>query len=136
MDIFDSAAHNGAPAGKSYQAESPDEGALVLAAATVYGVRLVHRRADGLVLSRNQPSPLRRNDVVAALKEGMLGNIVVPGDPDDRAQVWSRKRATATESQILRNRARCVSAMNGLYPPRTVKTMTPKLHISTCVPYM
>ena len=50
------AADDGAPAGKSYQAESPDEGALVSAAATVYGVRLVNRRANGLVLSRDQPS--------------------------------------------------------------------------------
>ena len=94
------AADDSAPAGKSYQAESPDEGALVSAAATVYSVRLVDRRADGLVLSRDRPSPLRRDDVVAALKEGRLGNVVVPGYPDDRAQVRSRKRATATESAL------------------------------------
>ena len=87
------AADDGAPAGKSYQAESPDEGTLVSAAATVYGVRLVDRRTDGLVLSHDRPCPLRRNDVVAALKEGRLGNVVVPGDPDNRTrkeeeEVW------------------------------------------------
>ena len=111
------AADDSAPAGKSYQAESPDEGALVSAAATVYSVRLVDRRADGLVLSRDRPSPLRRDDVVAALKEGRLGNVVVPGDPDDRAQVRQQcrcsflcSRAILQKVGLMRPSYRCLRA--------------------------
>ena len=104
------AADDGAPAGKSYQAESPDEGTLVSAAATVYGVRLVDRRTDGLVLSHDRPCPLRRNDVVAALKEGRLGNVIVPGDPDNRTRKEDSCASSARAVLSLRQSSRSATA--------------------------
>jgi magnesium-transporting ATPase (P-type) len=42
---------DGAPLGQSYQAESPDEGALVSAASLLYGFQLLSRSASGLRVS-------------------------------------------------------------------------------------
>ena len=71
-DVYDAAlkGKDGAPAGYVYQAESPDEGALVTAAASVYGHQLVNRDSSGVTLSVGTPSVFEDMDVVNRLKSG------------------------------------------------------------------
>ena len=69
-DVYDAAltGRDGAPAGYAYQAESPDEGALVTAAASVYGHQLVNRDSSGVTLNVRTPSVFEDEDVVNRLK--------------------------------------------------------------------
>ena len=59
---------DGAPMGFTYQAESPDEGALVSAASLVYGYQLVNRDSRGIRLNRFAPSVFDQKSVVSGLK--------------------------------------------------------------------
>lgn len=61
---------DGAPYGFAYQAESPDEGALVSAASSTFGFQVVTRDSSGIKLRVNSPSILRDQEVVEALKNG------------------------------------------------------------------
>lgn len=62
----------GAPAGFVYQAESPDEGALVSAASKHYGFQLIGRNASGVRIACPYPSLLENSDIVCWLKDGTL----------------------------------------------------------------
>jgi len=61
---------NGAPGGYTYQAESPDEEALVSAASTEYGFQLTRRDADGLTIKCGHPSLLSNKAIANGLKNG------------------------------------------------------------------
>ena len=50
---------DGAPLGFAYQAESPDEGALVAAASLEYGFQLLARDSNGVKIVCNKPSILQ-----------------------------------------------------------------------------
>ena len=50
---------DGAPIGFAYQAESPDEGALVSAASSTYGFQVVSRDSSGIRLRATSPSHLQ-----------------------------------------------------------------------------
>jgi magnesium-transporting ATPase (P-type) len=63
---------DGAPYGFAYQAESPDEGALVSAASTLYGFQVTSRDSSGIRLKLTSPSHLRKQRVVSGLKSGEL----------------------------------------------------------------
>jgi magnesium-transporting ATPase (P-type) len=63
---------DGAPDGCAYQAESPDEGALVSAASTQYGFQFLGRNSSGVQISRPCPSLLEDQDIVKGLKDGSL----------------------------------------------------------------
>jgi len=64
---------DGAPMGYTYQAESPDEGALVSAASLVYGYQLVSRDSKGIKLNRfGSPSILDQTKVISGLKSKMI----------------------------------------------------------------
>ena len=62
---------DGAPYGFAYQAESPDEGALVSAASN-FDFQVVERDADGIHLRTRHPSHFNDRVVVAGLKKGTL----------------------------------------------------------------
>ncbi len=63
---------DGAPVGSAYQAESPDEGALVAAASNEFGFQLLGRNSSGVKLSCSSPTLLEDSDVVKGLKNGTL----------------------------------------------------------------
>mmetsp|Transcript_23007 Transcript_23007/g.49788 ORF Transcript_23007/g.49788 Transcript_23007/m.49788 type:complete len:1706 (-) Transcript_23007:99-5216(-) len=64
--------NDGAPEGYAYQAESPDEGALVAAASCEYGFQLLGRNSSGVSISCPCPSLLENDDVVKGLKNGSM----------------------------------------------------------------
>ena len=61
---------DGAPMGYAYQAESPDEGALVSAASKSYGFQVISRDSAGIKLSLTAPSHLQNSHIVERLKSG------------------------------------------------------------------
>jgi magnesium-transporting ATPase (P-type) len=62
---------DGAPAGYAYQAESPDEGALVSAASSL-GFQVITRDRNGILLRTPAPSHLEDERVVSGLKSKSL----------------------------------------------------------------
>ena len=63
---------DGAPLGYVYQAESPDEGALVSAASKTFGFQVSARTSTGLRLSVDFPSVLSDQTVTDGLRDGTL----------------------------------------------------------------
>lgn len=63
---------DGAPAGFAYQAESPDEGALVSAASKTFGFQVITRDSSGIKLRSTTPSHLQNTRVREGLKNGSL----------------------------------------------------------------
>ena len=63
---------DGSPSGFAYQAESPDEGALVSAASLEYGFQLVTRESDGVRISCSSPSLLSNQKIASGLKSGKI----------------------------------------------------------------
>mmetsp|Transcript_23218 Transcript_23218/g.33776 ORF Transcript_23218/g.33776 Transcript_23218/m.33776 type:complete len:1789 (+) Transcript_23218:129-5495(+) len=63
---------DGAPPGHVYEAESPDEGALVSGASLTYGFQFVGRDASGMLLKCLSPSLLKDEGIVDMLKGGKL----------------------------------------------------------------
>lgn len=61
---------DGAPMGYAYQAESPDEGALVSAASSNFGFQVVSRDSSGIRLRREVPSHLENVRLVEAMQNG------------------------------------------------------------------
>lgn len=70
---------DGAPVGFVYQAESPDEGALVLAASKHYGFQLLGRNAFGVQIACPYPSLLENSDILCWLKDGSFTNAFPAG---------------------------------------------------------
>lgn len=65
-------AKDGAPGGYAYQAESPDEGALVEAASNEYDFQLIARNSDGVKVSCTSPSLLSVTEISNGLRNGKL----------------------------------------------------------------
>ena len=63
---------DGAPMGYAYQAESPDEGALVSAASLTYGYQLLGRTSTGIELAVQSPSLLADETLAKGLKDRSL----------------------------------------------------------------
>jgi magnesium-transporting ATPase (P-type) len=63
---------DGAPAGFAYQAESPDEGALVSEASKLFGFQVIGRDSSGIKLRCNHPTIFGDASLVAGLKSGSL----------------------------------------------------------------
>ena len=63
---------DGAPLGYAFQAESPDEGALVTAASATFGFQVVGRDSSGISLRSSYPSHLQDETAVAGIKDGTL----------------------------------------------------------------
>jgi len=64
--------NNGAPSGHSYQAESPDEGALVGGASSIFGFQVLSNDSNGVRLACSSPSVLSNRSVANQLKNGEL----------------------------------------------------------------
>ncbi|CAB9516675.1 Phospholipid-transporting ATPase [Seminavis robusta] len=88
---------DGAPLGFAYQAESPDEGALVSAASKTFGFQVITRDSSGIRLCVKCPSHLRDPAIVSALKDGSktllslaassATNIDYSDSPDEEVEV-------------------------------------------------
>lgn len=63
---------DGSPEGYGYQAESPDEGALVAAASNEFGFQLLGRNSSGVRILCPCPSLLEDSDIVKDLKSGTV----------------------------------------------------------------
>ncbi len=63
---------DGAPAGYAYQAESPDEGALVSAASNSFGFQVVGRDSSGIKLRCAHPTIFANKKVVNGIKAGTV----------------------------------------------------------------
>jgi magnesium-transporting ATPase (P-type) len=63
---------DGAPAGFAYQAESPDEGALVSEASKGFGFQVIGRDSSGIKLRCEHPTIFGDMGLVAGLKSGSL----------------------------------------------------------------
>jgi magnesium-transporting ATPase (P-type) len=63
---------DGAPAGFAYQAESPDEGALVESASNSFGFQVIGRDSNGIKLRCAHPSVLSDERIAAGLKSGQI----------------------------------------------------------------
>lgn len=63
---------DGSPTGFAYQAESPDEGALVSAASQTFGFQVVGRDSSGIKMRCPHPTILRDEKIVKGLKSGSL----------------------------------------------------------------
>ncbi len=70
---------DGSPEGFVYQAESPDEGALVAAASNEYGFQLLGRDSSGVRISCSCPSLLEDENIVEGLKNGTLTAKILAG---------------------------------------------------------
>jgi magnesium-transporting ATPase (P-type) len=63
---------DGAPAGFAYQAESPDENALVSEASKTFGFQVVGRKSSEIVLRCEHPTILSDEKLVSGLKDGSI----------------------------------------------------------------
>ena len=61
---------DGAPSGYAYQAESPDEGALVSASSKIFGFQVVSTDSSGIRIRCNRPTLFRDEKLVQSLKSG------------------------------------------------------------------
>lgn len=89
---------DGAPEGYAYQAESPDEGALVSAASNEYGYQLLGRNSSGVQLSCSCPSLFEDNDVVKGLKDGTVTANMLAAKTASPSGASSKYSATQVET--------------------------------------
>jgi magnesium-transporting ATPase (P-type) len=89
---------DGAPAGFAYQAESPDEGALVSEASKTFGFQVIGRDSSGIKIRVDRPTVFSDESLVAGLKSGALnpkrlaadtatGQIIIESDPQKDAKL-------------------------------------------------
>mmetsp|Transcript_30768 Transcript_30768/g.50812 ORF Transcript_30768/g.50812 Transcript_30768/m.50812 type:complete len:1752 (-) Transcript_30768:131-5386(-) len=70
----------GAPNGFAYQAESPDEGALVEASSLNFDYQVIGRDSSGIRLSVQSPSLLSDKDIIAGFQDGSLSEMDLAAD--------------------------------------------------------
>jgi magnesium-transporting ATPase (P-type) len=70
----------GAPFGYAYQAESPDEGALVSESSKTFGFQVLSRDSTGIKLKCNHPTLFRDEQLIEGLKTGKLDPKKVAAD--------------------------------------------------------
>ncbi len=99
---------DGAPIGFAYQAESPDENALVSQASKVFGFQVVGRNSTGIVLRCDHPTVFSDEDVVNGLRDGNIspkslvssfatGRVQVERSEEERLKYTKNKRTETWE---------------------------------------
>ena len=66
--------NDGAPAGFAYQAESPDENALVTEASKTFGFQVIGRNSSGITLRCEHPTILSDKNLISGLKNGSISS--------------------------------------------------------------
>ena len=114
---------DGAPGGFAYQAESPDEGALVQVSSLKFDFQVVGRDSSGIQLSCKSPSLFQDARVVKGLRNGSLttksfaadtgspnsGSIIgrdIPKNQGDRLETW--KVLAVNKFDSTRKRMSCL----------------------------
>ena len=114
---------DGAPGGFAYQAESPDEGALVQVSSLKFDFQVVGRDSSGIQLSCKSPSLFQDTHVVKGLKNGSLttrsiaadtgspnsGSTIgrdIPNNQGDRLETW--KVLAVNKFDSTRKRMSCL----------------------------
>ena len=82
---------DGAPSGFAYQAESPDEGALVEMSSLEFGFQVIGRDSSGITLSVDAPSIFSDEQIVNRLKDGSMTELTLAAEtsPRKRARVMT-----------------------------------------------
>jgi len=83
-------ASDGAPLGFAYQAESPDEGALVSASSNTFGFQVVSRDSTGIRLKCNHPTLFRDGNLIRELKSGKAKPSIVAGQSASGLRVFNQ----------------------------------------------
>ena len=94
---------DGAPAGFAYQAESPDEKALVSEASKIFGFQVVGRNSSGIILSCEHPTVFSDESLVRGLRNGTIspkslvskcatGRVQVEKNEEERLKYTRNKR--------------------------------------------
>ena len=97
---------DGAPFGFAYQAESPDEGALVSAASLQFGFQVLSRESNGIRLACASPSLLEDKTITDMLKQGKKSVFEIA------AQTALQDRATIKRDETIRTELWSVLAVN------------------------
>ena len=84
---------DGAPEGFAYQAESPDEGALVSAASINYGFQVRSRDSNGITIRVPKPSHFEDKNVVKGLKSGNLSMKKLAADTSEAVSADTPQKA-------------------------------------------
>ncbi len=110
---------DGSPGGFAYQAESPDEGALVSAASLDFGFQLISRDSDGVKLSCESPSLLSISEISNRLKKGSV-------TPRELAAETACPQMSKTTTNPLRNALRkwCQDSENSIASGPSEETWT------------
>lgn len=87
-------AADGAPPGHAYQAESPDEGALVSEASTTFGFQVVSRDSTGIRLKCDHPSFFCDEELVKGLKSGKVNPSTVATNSASGKQTFRQTGAS------------------------------------------
>lgn len=103
---------DGAPYGYAYQAESPDEGALVSAASSIYGFQVVTRDFQGITIRVSKPSHLDDEQVVDGLKKGNLSLKKLAADSAFELPVNTPLEPAYTPSMTEREETWSILAVN------------------------
>ena len=83
-------AADGAPVGYAYQAESPDEGALVSASSKTFGIQVVSRNSMGIRLRCEHPTLFRDEELVRELKSGKADPSIVAAESASGVRVFDQ----------------------------------------------
>ncbi len=102
---------DGSPAGFAFQAESPDEGALVSAASKEYNFQLIGRDSNGVILRTVSPSLFSVEKVTNGLKSGVLTSrqlasvTASPTIGDEKSTL--KKHLSEVEGRVKPDDAKC-----------------------------
>lgn len=80
IDLSRTKGIDGAPIGFAYQAESPDEGALVEASSLEFGFQVIGRDSSGITLAVDTPSIFSDERIVERLKEGLVTELTLAAE--------------------------------------------------------
>lgn len=104
---------DGAPEGSNYQAESPDEGALVSAASNEYGFQLIGRDSSGVQISCPCPSLFEDASIIEGVKNGTLTAKSLAAQTTEGPSKYSNPElATVDESSSPRVETWSILAIN------------------------
>mmetsp|Transcript_15351 Transcript_15351/g.38040 ORF Transcript_15351/g.38040 Transcript_15351/m.38040 type:complete len:1784 (+) Transcript_15351:307-5658(+) len=106
---------DGAPAGFAYQAESPDEGALVSEASKAFGFQVIGRDSSGIKIRVDRPTIFLDDGLVAGLKTGALNPKQLAADTATghiRIENNPEKAAELNDSNGLRTETWSILAVN------------------------
>lgn len=90
----------GAPGGFAYQAESPDEGALVEASSLQFDFQVIGRDSSGIKLSVESPTLFSDQNIIDGLTDGSLDEMVLAADTASPTGKLGAKVSSASAPRV------------------------------------